>query len=79
VAQGDKSKFSENVPIDGFEITDLPAKPRGGAQILVTFELDKDGILRVTAVDRSKETNTKSMEMKPLKVVDMRPTPSRLV
>ena len=46
-----------------FDLVDIAPAPRGVPQIKVTFELDKDGILNVTAVDTSCEG--KSLQITP--------------
>ena len=39
-------------PQDGDDVSGLRAAPRGQVEVLVTFEVDSNGILNVTALDR---------------------------
>jgi molecular chaperone DnaK len=55
VAQGESTRFAENTRLGELELSGLRPAPRGAVKILVTFELDADGILNVRA--RDKETN----------------------
>jgi len=43
----------DNNLLGKFELTGIPPAPRGVPQIEVTFDLDANGILNVTAVDKS--------------------------
>ena len=43
----------DNNILGKFELTGIPPAPRGVPQIEVTFDLDANGILNVTAVDKS--------------------------
>ena len=43
----------DNNLLGKFELTGIPPAPRGVPQIEVTFDLDTNGILNVTAVDKS--------------------------
>jgi molecular chaperone DnaK len=51
VCQGESRKAAENVLLGELALEDLPAATRGDVTVKVTFELDVDGILKVTAVD----------------------------
>jgi len=51
VAQGEREMIDDNKSLSRFELTGLPPAPRGMPQIEVTFELDANGILNVTAKD----------------------------
>ncbi len=51
VLQGEREMASDNKTIGRFELTDLPPAPRGVPQIEVTFDLDANGILHVSAKD----------------------------
>jgi len=55
VAQGESARFAENTYLGELELSGLKPATRGEVKILVTFELDADGILNVRAKD--KETN----------------------
>jgi molecular chaperone DnaK len=51
VLQGERGMASYNKPIGKFHLTGLPPAPRGVPQIEVTFDIDADGILNVSAKD----------------------------
>lgn len=51
VLQGEREMASNNKTIGRFELTDIPPAPRGLPQIEVTFDLDANGILHVSAKD----------------------------
>ena len=44
--------FNDNKEIGRFELTDIPPAPRGVPQIEVTFDIDANGILSVSAKDK---------------------------
>jgi molecular chaperone DnaK len=51
VLQGEREMASNNKTIGRFELTEIPTAPRGVPQIEVTFDLDANGILHVSAKD----------------------------
>jgi molecular chaperone DnaK len=51
VLQGEREMAPDNKSIGRFELTDIPPAPRGVPQIEVTFDLDANGILHVSAKD----------------------------
>ena len=51
VLQGEREMAADNKTIGRFELTDIPPAPRGVPQIEVTFDLDANGILHVSAKD----------------------------
>ncbi len=51
VLQGEREMAQDNKTIGRFELTDIPSAPRGVPQIEVTFDLDANGILNVSAKD----------------------------
>ncbi len=51
VLQGERDRASDNKSLGRFDLTDIPAAPRGMPQIEVTFDIDANGILNVTAKD----------------------------
>ena len=53
VLQGERAMASDNVSLGEFNLVDLPPAPRGVPQIEVTFDIDANGILNVTAKDRA--------------------------
>lgn len=52
VFEGERSMTKDNNLLGKFELTNIPPAPRGVPQIEVSFELDANGILRVTAGDK---------------------------
>ncbi|MFZ4833562.1 molecular chaperone DnaK [Rouxiella sp. Mn2063] len=53
VVQGERKRSSENKSLGQFNLDGIQAAPRGMAQIEVTFDLDADGILHVSAKDKN--------------------------
>ena len=53
VLQGERKKASDNKSLGQFNLTDLPAAPRGTPQIEVTFDIDANGKIDVSAKDKS--------------------------
>ncbi|MFH4354715.1 MAG: molecular chaperone DnaK [Neisseriaceae bacterium] len=52
VLQGERNKASANKSLGQFNLTDIPPAPRGMPQIEVTFDIDANGILHVSAKDK---------------------------
>ncbi|MBD3793903.1 MAG: molecular chaperone DnaK [Campylobacterales bacterium] len=52
VLQGERDFAKDNKSLGMFELRDIPAAPRGVPQIEVTFDIDANGILTVTAQDK---------------------------
>jgi molecular chaperone DnaK len=52
VYQGEREMAAANQPLGNFELTGLPPAPRGIPQIEVTFDIDANGIVHVSAKDR---------------------------
>ncbi len=59
ICQGERKMFSDNKPLGNFKLDGIQAAPRGVPQIEVTFDIDANGILQVTAKDKNtgKEQN----------------------
>lgn len=53
VLQGEREQASANKSLGRFDLTDIPAAPRGVPQIEVTFDIDANGILNVSAKDKA--------------------------
>lgn len=53
VAQGERQMWSQNQPLGNFELTGLPPAPRGVPKIEVTFDIDANGIVHVSAKDQA--------------------------
>ncbi|MFC0232659.1 molecular chaperone DnaK [Vagococcus entomophilus] len=51
VLQGERPMATDNKTLGRFQLTDIPAAPRGVPQIEVTFDIDKNGIVNVSAKD----------------------------
>ena len=52
VFEGERSMTKDNHQLGKFELTGIPPAPRGTPQIEVTFEIDANGILQVSAADK---------------------------
>ncbi len=52
VAQGERAMWAQNQPLGNFDLTGLPPAPRGVPKIEVTFDIDANGIVHVTAKDQ---------------------------
>jgi len=61
VLQGERPMAGDNKSIGRFQLSDIPPAPRGTPQIEVTFDIDANGILNVSAKDKAtgKEQNIK--------------------
>lgn len=53
VFEGERAMTKDNNILGKFELTGIPPAPRGVPQIEVTFDIDANGILNVSAVDKS--------------------------
>ena len=53
VLQGERKQASGNKTLGQFNLTDIPAAPKGMPQIEVTFDIDANGILNVSAKDKA--------------------------
>jgi len=52
VLQGERDRAADNKSLGKFDLSDLPPSPRGMPQIEVTFDIDANGILHVSAKDK---------------------------
>ena len=52
VLQGEREMASDNRTLGRFDLTDIPAAPRGVPQIEVSFDIDANGIVHVSAKDK---------------------------
>jgi len=52
VLQGERPLANQNKSLGKFNLTDIPPAPRGVPQVEVTFDIDANGILHVTAKDK---------------------------
>jgi molecular chaperone DnaK len=53
VLQGERKKAAENKSLGQFDLAEIPPAPRGTPQIEVSFDLDANGILNVSAKDKA--------------------------
>jgi molecular chaperone DnaK len=53
VVQGERKQAGQNKSLGRFDLADIPPSPRGMPQIEVTFDLDANGILHVSAQDKA--------------------------
>lgn len=53
VLQGEREQASANKSLGRFDLTDIPSAPRGVPQIEVTFDIDANGILNVSAKNKA--------------------------
>ncbi len=53
VLQGERERSQDNKSLGRFDLTDIPPAPRGMPQIEVTFDIDANGILNVSAKDKA--------------------------
>lgn len=51
VLQGERPMVADNKTLGRFQLTDIPPAPRGVPQIEVSFDIDKNGIVNVSAKD----------------------------
>ncbi len=53
VLQGERDRAADNKSLGKFDLSDIPPAPRGMPQIEVTFDIDANGILHVSAKDKA--------------------------
>ena len=53
VLQGEREMAADNKTLGQFELTDIPPAPRGTPQIEVTFDIDANGLVNVSAKDKA--------------------------
>jgi len=53
VLQGERKQAAQNKSLEKFDLADIPPAPRGMPQIEVTFDIDANGILHVSAKDKA--------------------------
>jgi molecular chaperone DnaK len=53
VLQGERERANDNKSLGRFDLADIPPAPRGMPQIEVTFDIDANGILNVSAKDKA--------------------------
>lgn len=63
IFEGERPFAKDNHLLGSFELSNLPLAPRGVPQIEVTFDLDANGILMVSAVDKASTSNAKTIRI----------------
>ena len=53
VYEGERARTKDNNLLGKFELSGIPPAPRGAPQVKVTFDIDANGILNVSAEDKS--------------------------
>ena len=53
VYEGERARTKDNTPLGRFELSGIPPAPRGVPQIEITFDIDANSILNVSAVDKT--------------------------
>jgi molecular chaperone DnaK len=53
VLQGERDRAADNKSLGKFDLTDIPPAPRGMPQVEVSFDIDANGILNVSAKDKA--------------------------
>jgi molecular chaperone DnaK len=53
VLQGERDRAQDNKSLGKFDLTDIPPAPRGMPQVEVSFDIDANGILNVSAKDKN--------------------------
>ncbi len=71
VLQGERSMATDNKTLGRFQLADIPAAPRGVPQIEVTFDIDRNGIVNVSAKDLGTQKEQK-LQFKQLVVCQMK-------
>lgn len=51
--EGERTQCRDNRLLGEFELNGIPPMPRGQAELVTTFEVDADGLLKVSAQDRA--------------------------
>lgn len=74
VLQGERKMANDNKEIGRFDLSDIPPSPRGQPQIEVSFDIDADGLLHVSAKDKAsgKEQKIKIEAQSGLKEEDIK-------
>ncbi|MEM0149432.1 MAG: molecular chaperone DnaK [Candidatus Micrarchaeaceae archaeon] len=62
VVQGERALAKDNIDLGRFQLTGIPPSPRGVPQIEVSFDIDSNGILHVTAKDMA-SNKSQSMDI----------------
>ncbi len=68
ILQGERTMAKDNIELGKFTLTGIPPAPRGVPQIEVTFDIDANGILHVTAKDKATNKEQSMKVVAPLKM-----------
>src|SRR5205807_2126533 len=60
VLQGERDRAADNKSLGKFDLSDIPPAPRGMPQVEVSFDIDANGILNVSARDKATGKEQKS-------------------
>lgn len=63
--EGERTQCRDNRLLGEFELTGIPPMPRGQAELVTTFEVDANGLLKVSAQDRASGRKA-SISMSPI-------------
>merc|ERR1719432_565750 len=72
VFEGERTMTKDNHQLGKFDLTGIPPAPRGVPQIEVTFEIDANGVLQVSAQDRGTDNKEKNHHHQRSKSFDSR-------
>ena len=72
VLQGERPMAADNKTLGRFQLSDIPPAPRGIPQIEVTFDIDKNGIVNVSAKDLGTRVNNKILRLNHLQDYQMK-------
>jgi molecular chaperone DnaK len=70
ILQGERPMAKDNVSLGKFTLTGIPPSPRGVPQVEVTFDIDANGILHVSAKDKATNKEQSMRVTAPLKMSD---------
>ena len=59
VLQGERELAADNMPLGRFELTDITPQPGGEAKVEVTFDIDANGMIHVSATDLQTDTSNR--------------------
>ncbi len=70
ILQGERAMSKDNVELGKFTLTGIPPAPRGVPQVEVTFDIDSNGIIHVSAKDKASGKEQSMQVTAPLKMSD---------
>lgn len=76
ILQGESEIAANNRSLARFELIDIPSAPKGTPQIEVTFQIDTNGIVKVSAIDQQSQREqsmnvTPTSGLKPMEIEDI--------